>query len=372
MKKILHIFSVLGFRPLEGQIDFIRKNYDGNNHHFICLNQSLQSIHDRFSVPDITKGIHLDFVRIKFYNFLQAYKFLEKCNGYDLIIFHSIFIPFSLTFLLSFKNEILKKSVWIVWGGDLYAYREKNKSLTNYMMEVLRKRIIPSFYCIVSNNCDFQLCRKWYHSAAINFQAYYPYLGVQNELSYENKDTKDAIHILLGNSATKSNRHIDALMYLKKFNEENIKIFIPLSYGDQEYGKYVETFAKEIFGDKAIALNDYIDRESYGQILSEIDIGIFNHNRQQAMGTIYSLILSGAKIYANADSCIFEILIKENDLKVYSIDEIENNSFKEFYEFDSSIASENRHKTQVFLSNQNLKFQWDKVFSLPSNNNQLS
>ena len=48
------------------------------------------------------------------------------------------------------------------------------------------------------------------------------------------KDEKQIINILIGNSATETNNHIEVLDLLSKFKNEDIKIYVPLSYGDME------------------------------------------------------------------------------------------------------------------------------------------
>ena len=43
------------------------------------------------------------------------------------------------------------------------------------------------------------------------------------------RDKYGSIRILLGNSATKTNRHVEAMQMLSKIKDENIEVFAPLS-----------------------------------------------------------------------------------------------------------------------------------------------
>ena len=81
---------------------------------------------------------------------------------------------------------------------------------------------------------DYDLARKWYNVKGEYFHGVYVNpitLEHLKDLDETPTSIKSTCNILLGNSANSSNNHIDGLRLLKKFNNEKIKIFVPLSYG---------------------------------------------------------------------------------------------------------------------------------------------
>ncbi|WP_083234102.1 TDP-N-acetylfucosamine:lipid II N-acetylfucosaminyltransferase [Candidatus Marithrix sp. Canyon 246] len=75
-------------------------------------------------------------------------------------------------------------------------------------------------------------------------------------------------------------------------------MFVPLSYGDPKgvYIKEVISTGTKIFGDKFIPMTEFMDFDKYLNFLGSINITIFNHNRQQAMGNTITLLGFGKKV----------------------------------------------------------------------------
>ena len=64
---------------------------------------------------------------------------------------------------------------------------------------------------------------------------------------YKRTSSDKEIIIQVGNSATNTNNHIDVLKTLEKYKCENIKIFLPLAYGEQEYAEEVIAYLETRF-----------------------------------------------------------------------------------------------------------------------------
>ena len=154
------------------------------------------------------------------------------------------------------------------------------------------------------------------------------------------------INIQLGNSADPTNNHIDVLKQLTKYKEENIQIFAPISYGNKEYAKEVILYGNDIFGDKFIPLTDFMPFEKYLEFLGTIDIAIFAHKRQQAMGNIISLLGMGKKVYMRSDITPWQ-LFDRIDVKVFDLNDISLDLI------DSKIMNENMSKIKSYFSKEN-------------------
>lgn len=51
-----------------------------------------------------------------------------------------------------------------------------------------------------------------------------------------------------------------------------------------------------LFGDNFILLTEFLSPEEYAKILANVDVAIFAHRRQQALGNILALIYIGKKV----------------------------------------------------------------------------
>lgn len=98
------------------------------------------------------------------------------------------------------------------------------------------------------------------------------------------------INIQIGHSSTSILNHIDVLENLVKYKNENIKIYIPLSYGNKKYGDRVQEVATQLFKDKVVCIREMMDKDDYMKFLSAIDIAIFNTTRQIGLGNITPLL----------------------------------------------------------------------------------
>ncbi len=144
----------------------------------------------------------------------------------------------------------------------------------------------------------------------------YPVAGGNTELVEELRsqknpdDSDDSVNIIVGNSATETNQHFEALDLLSRFKSQNIKIYLPLNYGGKDYELYADkviNYAVSIFGaEKVVPLREKLSGDEYLRFLSMMDVGIFNNNRQQAMGNISQLLLCGAKVYIRHDTSMWD------------------------------------------------------------------
>jgi hypothetical protein len=354
--KILHFFERSKF--LGSYLLFLKRNYNLDDHHFILWEEYQIKID---LDEDLIREFHVR--NISRSSIFEAQNAVNLCNDYDLIILHSLFLPVNLMVCLSINRKYLSKTIWVIWGGDLGNYIGKI-DLKRKIWGILRNRIIRKIGYVVTTNIEYNLLVANYSVKPIQIKAFYPYLAEQISMSNEKTCEDSDIRIFLGNYATKANRHIETLHFLSKFKTEPLKIYIPLSYGDLDYAKEVISVANQIFGEKVIILNKFINREDYGKLLSTMDIGIINSVKQIALGSIFSLLLSETKIYTDPHGFIWDIISREQGMKLYPIDKIQNCTFEGFIRADHEVMLANKNKALTLLSNENFKQQWDDVFNI--------
>jgi hypothetical protein len=128
---------------------------------------------------------------------------------------------------------------------------------------------------------------------------------------------------------------------------------VPLSYGDQTHAKKVIEQGNDWFGEKFFPMSSFMPFDQYLEFLKSIDIAIFNHKRQQAMGNIITLLGMGKTVYVRSDVSHSNFLI-EIDLNIKFISKFSLESLPAIESLDNTKA------VQFYFSR-------DKLFSQLSN-----
>lgn len=174
---------------------------------------------------------------------------------------------------------------------------------------------------------------------------------------------KDYIAIQVGHSATFTNKHIQIFHLLSKFKDESIKVYVPLSYGNKNYAQRVIKEGKKIFGEKLIALTEYLCEDEYDQFLKHMDIGIFAMNRQQAMGNIQTLLYFGKKIYLRDRSVLVHYFRNEKHCDICTINEISKMEYEDFISFSDISKKNNGRMIEALLRIEPRIKAWNKIFN---------
>ena len=140
------------------------------------------------------------------------------------------------------------------------------------------------------------------------------------------KDISSANSILLGNSATSTNNHFDALNSILDMNTTRT-IYVPLSYGDMNYAKSVKDY---IFNNPRLSsqckvLDKFMPLNEYNSILNNCGFVIMNHVRQQAVANIVAMMYRGSKVFLREESILYKFF-KGLGAHVYSVQELELDS----------------------------------------------
>lgn len=342
-KKILHIAPCDEFIP--PFIDFVKDNFEFNDHEFLLT----KGVDEKNL--NITSNVYL--VESSRIGKLQHYsQLIIRMQQADKVILHSLFDNVVIQ-ILFYMPWLLSKCYWVMWGGDLYTHQFGQRNYKRKIREFFRRPVIKNMGHLVTYiQGDVDLARKWYgakgeyHECLMYLSNTYKALDVPDTQS-------DKINIQIGNSADPSNNHIEILNKLLPFKDENIRIYAPLSYGDKAHAKEVISIGKELFGDKFIALTDFMPFEEYLKFLSSIDIAIFNHKRQQAMGNTITLLGLGKKVYIRSDTTQWQFF-KEKDISINDIDYL-----------DSLSTESNQYSIDIikkYFSQDNYKHQLGRLF----------
>jgi dTDP-N-acetylfucosamine:lipid II N-acetylfucosaminyltransferase len=126
--------------------------------------------------------------------------------------------------------------------------------------------------------------------------------------------------IQLGNSASLTNNHLDALPWLCGSAAGSRQVVVPLTYGDRRYRDVVVAAGRECLGSRFSPLVDFVEREDYVRMLHACGHVVMNHHRQQAVGNILASLWRGARLYMN-DTTVCRAL-KRQGFEVKMIEEV--------------------------------------------------
>lgn len=348
--KYLHYFPYEKFTL--PYIQFINENYSSEDHLFVLYGDKVSySVENYENIIEFEKSLKFTLYLLKAM-FKSKKIIMHSLNGY-------------LTFLLMLQPCLLKKCFWIVWGGDLYNFNICPKSIKNKIKTKIMSFAINRMHGIGTlvkgdyrfAEKKFKLRGKYYPAAYIN-PIKTEYLdGIYNKAEV----TEEVINIQIGNSADKSNRHIEVLNSLVNYKEKNIKIYAPLSYsGTPEYIEEVKNHGNKLFGKKFFPIVEFLTPEKYTDFLKKVNIAIFGNKRQQALGNIFALAYLNKKIYIRNDISTWEYLTEEVNIKLFNYRDIKNESFEEFSNL--VIESDNKKNIVKVLDIDGIKKKWDNIF----------
>lgn len=280
----------------------------------------------------------------------------------DKIIFHSLF--FSYIYFLAFTlvpPAMYKKYFWMIWGADLYnAYWERNTTIKRRIKEVFRRELIKRIPHVGYILGDYEFLKQHYVSNADFYLSSYTYDFFIPEEKNNHKE-KQVLHIMIGNSATPECRYIEILNKLSRIDGLKAKISCILSYpkNERRYTNEVIDVGNRLFGDRFHAITEYCAFKEYMEFLNDIDVAIFNHNRQQALGNIAELLYLGKKVFINSDNAC-KGYFEDIGTTVFSTDEISLASLTE--RLDEASSKANRMKIERFFSDKSFADRWRKIF----------
>lgn len=305
---------------------------------------------------------------INFDSNLQDLK--SEIANYDLIVFHSLVLCNARVMLHCIGEN--QKSIWLIHGYEAYtssAFKtnqfiskktralvpENNKDHIKDLIRPVYERMFTTdnktilsaakkvdylgiFY---KEEFDFLSSRMSPNSSWFPF-SYYPL----SKIIGDNDAMVSGENILLGNSATAANNHIDIIEDLAHENFNNRKVICPLSYGDENYADKIRVQGKQKLGESFNPLTDFMELSAYNKILNSCSITFMNHQRQQALGTIMAMIYKGSRVFLNEQNTAYHflnrigVIIEETSSKPWNLNPLNIEEKKENRRIMESFLSE--------------------------------
>lgn len=268
--------------------------------------------------------------------------FCEVRSDYDSIIVHSLSGVGVLAFLLA-RNST--KLVWSGWGADYYLDQDLSgtnlyENLTLEYIVGKERRFRQSFLKKIIAKAKFHakrlaISRVDYFSAPISQdvnimkQGFPNFSGSFIQILYGSVSSTFSVgsekklgkNILLGNSASATNNHLEVFHLLKSVDLGDRKIIVPLSYGDVDYGKYITSKGYELLGNSFVPVIEFMPLPQYNDLIASCEIVIMNHIRQQALGNICAAFYKGAKVFLNKNGVLFDFFTDHGSI-LFSLDQL--------------------------------------------------
>lgn len=284
------------------------------------------------------------FQKEKYRNFLLSHK---------MIIIHGLFEE-GIISNWARDQELLSKTYVFLYGA--YPSKERVENV-NYHYILQNAAGIINIY-----RSEQKIVEDLYHPKGKMFSAFYlaaPYFGLQNV----KRVSQDGVIIQIGNSASESMEHMKLIKMLEKYKKEKIKVYAPLSYGNQEYADQVEKYGRKILGDKFIAIRGFMPKQKYIEFVLQINIAIFGTKIQQASDNMDMNLWAGNCLYLYSDSTMAKVYEKEIGCKIKYIENIERTEFEEFKSWKEKEGQLNSERIEKFYSDENFVDKWKLIFN---------
>jgi dTDP-N-acetylfucosamine:lipid II N-acetylfucosaminyltransferase len=307
---------------------------------------------------------HIKKAEIEFVPRYKIRKFLEVFD-YRAIVLHSL--DSGLTHLSYVPTQ--KRILWLGWGFDYYSrllssaypdglletktaaldksHQPKRSLNPIHLMKAISRSIIRNDIRLKRNvsridyfspvlESEYKLAKDlnpWLKAEYLPWN----YGVAEDDFACFVDNTKDKkTAILVGNSATAENNHIEVLDILSRAdNLKNYDVIVPLSYGKPWYRDAVINYGHELLGERFKPVTAFMPLDHYVRMVNSCSIVIMNHIRQQAVGNIVISLLAGSTVVLNEKSPVYAWLKEQgaNVKRLSSINEI----------FDQELSARDLH-----------------------------
>ncbi|MTI51803.1 MAG: hypothetical protein FH757_09265 [Alcanivorax sp.] len=273
------------------------------------------------------------------------------------IILHNL-LDIHVVLFLALNPWLLKKCYWVIWGFDLYLYHQRHAGWKFRANECLRRIVIKHMgYLLTYVPGDVALARQWYRARGQHLDCImYPsnVFTAPDVVACRTRERRSGLTVQVGNSADPSNNHLQTFEKLASEGGRGYRVLVPLAYGDAGYAKKVISAGERLFGEAFHPITGFMPYPEYLKMLGDIDIAIFAHDRQQAMGNIVSLLGLGKTVYLKPDITSAQFLRDQGltfrDAHRLALETITKQE-----------SDRNRELIEAYFSMQRLTFQWQRI-----------
>lgn len=262
---------------------------------------------------------------------------LRRC---DVVVVHGLFSD-TLVALLLAHPAILRRSRWVVWGGDLYSWLPDRRVRKAQVLGAFGRRIVArrcaGVFTLTDGDAHVLAGFAGVPPPTGRLRYFNPLDPALNSLPAAAQPSDGVTRVLVGNSGSPTNRHLMALSALAHFADEPIEVVVPLGYGGSpDYSQSVITHGRRLFGAKFRALTELQTPDAYAEMLTTLDVALFYHDRQEGLGTMAAVCSLGKKVYTNPTVSSWQRLGGAETL--HDVTVVQHQTFDEFRRWSQADA----------------------------------
>ena len=378
---ILHVMPAEKF--VDRAIDLFELAFPGNNEFWIFSYQE-----DGSDFNYVKTG---ESAKVKYFTMEQPWWNLGRhaLKDYSCLFFHNLYSPANIHFALRMPKTTEKHV--IIWGHEFYGFVEfwpepkfgqltlslgKNDTVAKPAafaklwgkgirgVRLLFDSKYRAFYPSIADRTNAYKGIDYIHthvredyrniiSRMYDQKAHKPNWSHFSYYStsdfFQDPTVERADRILVGNSATATNNHLEVFQFLENLNIGH-EILCPLNYGDENYAQLIMAEGEKRFGSRFKPLLEFVPLEDYNALISSCSIVLMNHYRQQAAGNIITSLLAGSKVFLSRRSPLYTHF-NEMGISVLSIeDHLNENELRNPITLE--IANRNRDQIRAHYSKQ--------------------
>jgi dTDP-N-acetylfucosamine:lipid II N-acetylfucosaminyltransferase len=336
----------------------------GKNKFVVQSNQKSLS-HITFDIP---------FARLYSKKFSQE---IGDTNQYEKVFIHQ-FSPLMYRWVATNKFRELN---WMIWGGDLYnlpfvshnfyepktnEYIRRHKSGNNFLY--LLKVYLGNMPFRKIAYAKVKRILTWMHSeyefASKNIPSLdgkHEFFFYENQSPYQDLDQytkpntvkKERFRIIVGNSGTPTNNHLDAIQRIADSGLP-ADLIIPVGYGESSYIDFLKTNVSFYNQGSVEFVDRFIEFAEYVDLLNSADALVMNHIRPQGYGNIFMMMYLGKPVFLN-----------ENNISLSDLNQagLKWSSLKNFGMLPQMPMYDSREKILTLLSHDRLGSIYKRLFS---------
>lgn len=288
-------------------------------------------------------------------------------TGSEVLVLHSLFLNERGVRHLS--GSQVRRTVWCVWGHDLYLRRIDTLS-RRYKWWLADRRIANFRAIAVGYKYDSREIRRRFGNRVPVYEALYD-TGYYNDdidrIACKHVRTDRRTNIMIGHSGYDFLRHEKQLERLLPYRDEDILITLILCQGQADYTARVERRARELFpSEKLNIIHDFKPWTGFIDMLCDVDIAILDFPQQAAFGNMTLLSYLGKKLYLAPDGIMYHGFRSER-VEVYDCTEIGCVPFAEFTSRPLAAVSD-RSYIAGLLDRDRVREQWLNLFRTVAKN----
>lgn len=326
MYKYIHLIwaNELKFsKPLIELFSNNKKELKSEEHCFITPNK------DVFEAFKNNKNVFLDETGANLFN-----KYAPLC---EYIISHDF--P-NKKIVLSIKRKYKKKIVYRYWGGRRPLIKKQNGHfmhnayayIYNQLYKFAFRYIYDDLAVIGIANIVDEIDLKGYICKTPLMRLGYPNSGAYEsvqEIMNTSKKNNQELNVVIGHRSEPLEKHIKYLDLLSKYPKDKLRIYLPLSYGDQEYAKTIADYVRDYNLKNVVLLTEFMEYKEYLKFINRMDIAIIDCENSLALGNI-DLFLSFKKTLYISPTGLIKKAFDMKHVPHHCVDELNEMEFSDF------------------------------------------